>query len=114
MDKDTIILIVIFSAIVLLGAIGALLMAYKMKLDYKASMNEIDDDEEDINKIIARVIDQEFDKRFEELGILSSSNRGAEWTRRTSYYPPDNDRKSRDKFEKLVKGMTGDTNESTE
>ena len=114
MDKDTIVLIVIFSAIVLLGAIFALLIAYDLNLKYKASLNEIENDEEDINTIIARVIDQEFDKRFEELGLIPRpddipSVRNS-WYRYTNY-PADS--KTMDKFQKLVKDMSEDSNDNS-
>ena len=111
MDKDTIDLIIILAFVLIVGIIVALLIAYEMKLKYKSSLSEVDNDEEDINKIIARVIDQEFDKRFEEVGLLPpiDSGRGAgnTWYSRTTYYPSDN-KKSSDRVKKLVEDMSGD------
>ena len=105
MDQSTVLLIVWLSAAVILAIIVAVLIGYKFRLDYLKSKDndELENSEEDINVIIAHVIDRELDRRLTELGLiqpLESSNNHDIVYEGTEH--------SRDKFRKLLRDINSE------
>ena len=76
MDQGTILLIIWLSAAIILVAIVAILVGYKLRLDYLKSKDDdkLENSEEDVNTIIAHVIDKELDRRLAELGLIRDQN----------------------------------------
>ena len=76
MDQGTIILIIWLSAAIILVAVVAILIGYKFRLDYLKSKDDdkLENSEEDVNTIIAHVIDKELDRRLIELGLIRDPN----------------------------------------
>lgn len=77
MDQDTILLIIWLSAAIILVAIVSILIGYKFRLDYLKSKDDddkLENSEEDVNTIIAHVIDKELDRRLAELGLIRRVN----------------------------------------
>ena len=99
MDQGTILLIIWLSAAIILAAIVALLIGYKFRLDYLKSKDDdkLENSEEDVNKIIAHVIDKELDRRLMELGLLRQPNDPKVLYEGTEH--------SRDKFKQLLRDI---------
>ena len=108
MDQGTILLIIWLSAAIILAAIIAILIGYKFRLDYlksKDNDDKLENSEEDVNTIIAHVIDKELDRRLAELGLIHPT--------RTSHEPDpqvlyEGSEHSRDKFKKLLRDISTD------
>lgn len=100
MDQNTVILIIVLSMVVIMVAIVALVVGYKLSLDYlKSSRNEsLENSEEDVNLIIAHVIDKELDRRLEELGLIPSEDLHEDFLKENSEH-------SEDDFKKMLRDM---------
>lgn len=100
MDQNTILLIIWLSAAIILAAIVSILIGYKFKLDYlkyKDNEDKLENSEEDVNTIIAHVIDKELDRRLAELGLIHNPDDSEvlyEWSDNSS-----------EKFKQLLKDI---------
>ena len=105
MDQGTILLIIWLSAAIILVAIVAILIGYKFRLDYLKSKDEdkLENSDEDVNTIIAHVIDKELDRRLAELGLIRPVSHGRDEPDPQVLYEGSED--SRDKFKKLLRDI---------
>lgn len=103
MDQGTILLIIWLSAAIILSAIVSILVGYKFRLDYlkfKDSDDKLENSEEDVNTIIAHVIDKELDRRLAELGLIRNPDDPEVLYEGSEH--------SRDKFKQLLKDIRTD------
>lgn len=106
MDQGTILLIIWLSAAIILAAIVSILIGYKFRLDYLKSKDDddkLENSEEDVNTIIAHVIDKELDRRLAELGLIRPASHNRNEPDPQVLYEGSED--SRDKFKKLLRDI---------
>lgn len=108
MDQGTVLLIIWLSAAIILAAIVAILIGYKFRLDYLKSKDDdkLENSEDDVNTIIAHVIDKELDRRLAELGLIHSVKSNCNKSDPQVLY--EGTEHSRDKFKKLLRDISTD------
>ena len=109
MDQGTILLIIWLSTAVTISAIVSTLIGYKFRLDYlksRDSNDKLENSEEDVNTIIAHVIDKELDRRLAELGLIHPTRPDRDEAGSQVLY--EGSEHSRDKFKKLLRDIGTD------